>query len=165
MSNVIFRVEDPIKPEQVPGRISELEVSESMMRVFRHELETKPAIIESRLSSKLGSHNKLMARKCELVSIDYESAKLFANANHTSGFALDTNEIIGLKHDGELVYAFMFNTEKKILHRIVAKNYTTIVGGYSKLLKESLDRYREFTTPNNWRWGVPGIYKEINLCK
>ena len=164
MSNVVFWIVDPIKPEQIADKMAELEVSESRIRVFRHELEAKPAIIESRLASKLGNHNKIMARKCELVNIDYESAKSFANMNHTSGFALDTNEIIGLKHDGELVYAFMFNTEKKILHRIVAKNHTTVVGGYSKLLKESLNRYHAFTTPNNWRWGVAEIYKEFDHC-
>lgn len=158
-----YVIETAIHPDQIDAKIEELKNSPQKIRVFWHEIIDKPTMVVSRLDSKLGNNAKIMARKCELVEVDYETAKAFANENHTSQFAADSDDSFGLTYNGELVYAFMFNSTKKVLNRIVAKYKTNVTGGYSKLLKEALKKYPAFTTPNNWRWGIPSIYKEFEI--
>jgi hypothetical protein len=119
-----------------------------LIQVFEDEWEDlgKREIVKSMISSRLGVNpTRIYARNTELSLIAAKEARAFLDANHIQGFAA-TGTYYALKtKDGELVSVMAFAPPRRAvtkakaeydleLVRYAPKKFTTIVGGFSKLL-------------------------------
>ena len=97
----------------------------------------------SKINHYLKLDNKIYSRKCLIEEIDNKEAFLFYDKNHIegSGFAYKNSRSFCLKYNNEIVMCAtigqIYNQSAKSfklkLHRIATKQYTTVIGGISKL--------------------------------
>lgn len=132
----------------------------------------KKEIWKSTLLHKLGlTKTKLYARNCQLVIVDANLAKSFFQENHLQGYASGRLNI-GLQHNGKLVACGSFvnsrfrknETPQYELLRFASILNTSIVGGFSKILKE-FGRTHSGTLVSyaNRRWSKGNVYNQANF--
>lgn len=124
-----------------------------LIHIFEDEIENKFNIVKSRLSSILGkTENIIYARKCTIKEVSSKEKKEFINKSHIQG---DSNSSIniGLYYNEELVSIMTFSKERIIykhnddsnryeLIRFCNELNTTVVGGFSRLLKHFINEYK-----------------------
>lgn len=90
------------------------------------------------------SDKRIYARNCIIKEVPLKDYKFFMNENHLQGFTKATH-YLGLYFNDELVQSvgINFNGINKIweLNRMVSKLNTQIIGGFSKLIKHSMNLY------------------------
>lgn len=96
-------------------------------------------IVINIISSKLGLHTKIGARKCLLKQIDVPTQKQFFNRYHLQGYAA-SNSAYGLYYDNRLIQCISigsnrFRKNELEIIRFASEHNITVVGGLSKLLK------------------------------
>jgi hypothetical protein len=136
-----------------------------LIHIFEDELLYKKDIVFSRLSNLLSlNNNKIYARKCKIKNVTKKEATGFLNKNHIQGNSIDKIRI-GLYLDDELVSLMTFGGLRKVLgSSIVEGNYelvrfanklnTSVIGGFSKLLKHFIKNYqpKKILTYADIRW-------------
>ena len=149
-----------------------------LFHIFSDEWEYKSDIIKSMLSSRLGTDNitKVDARKCVLVQLTGKEAKPFFDTTHISGHVIATR-YFGLKYKDELVAAISWRSpqqkakwrEKNAncveIARYSNKLYTNVRGGFSRLLKHSINfwitpetNYKTILSYCDLRFGYGNVY-------
>lgn len=117
-----------------------------IIQIFEDEILLKTDIVISRISNLLNLSQKIYARNCEIKEITKKDSKPFIDENHIQG---DTIDLIryGLFYNSEIVSVMTFSKKRKVtgnkkddtqeyeLVRFCNKKNTTIVGGFSRLLK------------------------------
>lgn len=111
-----------------------------LMHVYESELKYKPEIIKSILLSKFGKSEKVYARKTTVREINVKEAREFFDTCHLQGFSAASNyialtakdEIVMCISIGKSRFTKDYNLE---LIRMASKLNTTVVGGFSKLMK------------------------------
>lgn len=117
-----------------------------LLHIFGHQWILKQDIIKSMLSSKLNKNNKIYARKCNIKLVSSKDKKLFLDKTHLQGNC-NTSINIGLYYDDSLVSIVCFNKsrfDKKYdweITRYSSDLFTTVVGGFSKLLNYFINNY------------------------
>ena len=114
-------------------------------------------IIKSLIKTKLGKvDNRLYARKLELKGVGVEERRQFFNENHLHG-DVGASFAFGLFDGEELVQAISFRKHKEGMEiaRLATKLNTSVVGGFSKLLKYGLIHTKE---------NYPEVDKIITYC-
>lgn len=138
-----------------------------LFHIFEDEWENKQHIWKSILAHKMNKCKKLYARKCHIKELDSQTKKLFLNENHLQGD--DKSSIkLGLYYNEELVAVATFGKsrfDKKHqweLYRFCNKLNTTIVGGFSKLLKHFERKYKPSTliTYADRRYSQGNLYEK-----
>ena len=148
-----------------------------LIHIFEDEIANKWEIVESRIKSMLGITDKIYARKCNIVNLDFQHKRDFMMGNHIQG---DSNSSIniGLEYNGEVVAAMTFSKERIIyngksdcnnyeLIRYANKLGCTVVGGFSKLLSHfiknnAIDSLKTFCDA---RWSGINPYNTVyNKC-
>ena len=120
------------------------------------EIRDKFDIVKSIVLNKLNKSNRIFARKCELEIINDGEADNFFNLNHLMGKGRGKTFV--LTHDNNVVAALrlkrMKNNDYEI-SRFCNINNTNVVGGFSKLLKFSIDHIKpdSITTFIDKRYG------------
>ena len=120
------------------------------------EIRDKFDIVKSIVLNKLNKSNRIFARKCELGIINDGEADNFFNLNHLMGKGRGKTFV--LTHDNNVVAALrlkrMKNNDYEI-SRFCNINNTNVVGGFSKLLKFSIDHIKpdSITTFIDKRYG------------
>ena len=104
------------------------------------------SIIESKIKQILGkTENKYYARKLKIKEVGIKEQRTFLNENHLHGYA-SSSLCLGL-YDGETLIQLMSFKKKSVgvvdLNRLCTLKNTTVVGGFSKLLKHSVARLKE----------------------
>ena len=125
---------------------------ESSLRVLQireDELNDKLPIVESIINNVINKSKKIFARKTQ-VRVVTKEAKLFLTSNHLMGFV--NAKHIGLYLEDQLVCIMSYAKDSQNIlkiQRFCNILNTTVVGGFSKLLKyiESLESPREI---HNW---------------
>ena len=112
-----------------------------LIHIFEYEWAHKTDICKSIIASALGKTRKIYARNCECKPIDYNTYEVFLEENHLQG-AVKSSLRFGLFHEGELVQVIgfgksRFSPQELELYRFCSKKFTTVIGGFSKLLKHS----------------------------
>lgn len=106
------------------------------------EIEKKIDIVESILLNKLNlTPNRLFARKCTIKEIPRKEARQFFTENHLMGPG--QGDTIGLYYKDKIVMAAQFKNlgqGKWDLSRICPALNTSVIGGYSKILKRFEER-------------------------
>lgn len=137
-----------------------------LLHIFENEWlsQVKQEIWKSVIKTKLGMSNRIYARKCKLVSVDYKTASEFCEKNHLQGHC-NFSYAIGLEYKNELVQVATFGKarfkkNKTELIRLCSKLNTCVVGGASKLLKD-----KTFISYANRRWSYGNVYSVIGMIK
>jgi len=136
-----------------------------LIHIFEDELLYKKDIVLSRLSNLLNLNtNKIFARKCKIKKVLKKEATEFLNKNHIQGDSIDKIRL-GLYYNDELVSLMTFGGLRKVLGnsklegnwelvRFSNKLNTSVVGGFSKLLKFFIKTHNpiKLTTYADIRW-------------
>jgi len=124
----------------------------TLIQFYEDEIILKKDIILSKLKSKLQLNEKIFARKCKIKEISKKESSLFLTNNHLQGSSIDKIRF-GLFYNSELVSVMTFGKKRKSLGnsnsdiseyelvRFCNKTNLTIVGGFSKLLKNFIKKY------------------------
>jgi hypothetical protein len=127
------------------------EMGINLITIWEDDWVLKREICESFILNKLGKSEKIWARKCQIREIDYQSSKNFLNNNHFQGDCKSSVRI-GLFHQNQLVCLMTFSklrlplgTRNKEgvweLTRFCNLNFTSVVGGASKIMKYFIEKY------------------------
>lgn len=113
-----------------------------LYHIWEHDNEE---IIKSKIKQILGkTENRIYARKCEVREVRYKEQLIFLEDNHL--FKHITGSIcLGLYFNDELVSYISFKSNKgeMELNRFCNKINTSVVGGFSKLLKHAIPKIKE----------------------
>ena len=124
----------------------------TLIQFYEDEILLKEDIILSKLKNKLHLSDKIFARKCEIKEISKKESTLFLTNNHLQGNSIDKVRF-GLFYNDELVSVMTFGKKRKSLGngksdiseyelvRFCNKINLTIIGGFSKLLKNFIKKY------------------------
>lgn len=114
-----------------------------LLHVFEDEWKFEKEKVKSIIKSSLGIYDrKIFARKCEFKQLSSKEYKDFVIANHLQSYA-PIKYSYGLFYNDELVQCVGFSkcrfnhTSEYELIRMVTKLNTQIIGGFSKLMKNS----------------------------
>lgn len=120
-----------------------------LIQVFENEWLYKNDIVKSIILNKLNLvKNSIYARKCEIKEVSKKDSDIFLLENHLQGYCSSKIKI-GLYYNKELVSIATFGksrfdrSESKELLRYANKLYTSVIGGFSKLIKYYLNTYNE----------------------
>jgi len=121
-----------------------------LLHIYDFQWYQKQEIVKSMILSKLGKSTKIFARKCVVKNVNAVTKKEFLNTTHLQG-TCNSSVNLGLYYNDELVAVATFGKsryDKKFeweLLRFSSKLNTTVVGGFSKLLKYFIKTHQ----PNN----------------
>lgn len=159
----------------------------SLFHVFSDEWENKSDIVKSMICSRLKASNvkNIDARKCKIIEVKSRDATLFFDSSHISG-NVPASKYIGLEYEGEIVAMISWrvpqqkkkwlenNSDVVEIARYANKTYTNVRGGFSKLLKYSINKwllpetkYRKIISYCDLRFGYGNVYSQcgFNLVK
>lgn len=111
----------------------------TLLQFTDYEWANKNEICKSIISSACGVTDRIYARQCEIREVNKEDAINFLENNHLQG-KIDSLYRLGLYYKDELVQLIAMgksrlkSNEIELL-RMCSKLNTTVVGGFSKLLK------------------------------
>ena len=117
-----------------------------LIQIWEDQWMYKKDIVKSIINAKLGLiTNKIFARKCEIVDLDYKVCAEFLDKNHIQG-NVSSKIRYGLIHNGVLVSVISFGGLRRNLGqnkkegefellRYASIKDTIVIGGFSKLLK------------------------------
>lgn len=124
-----------------------------LIHIWEDWIKTKPDIIESIITNKLGLNNDniIYARKCEIKEVNPSICNDFLHNNHIQGRSSSTIRL-GLYYNDELVSIMTFSPprvnmgaknhkQQWELVRFCNKLNTRVVGGASKLLSHFIKSY------------------------
>lgn len=124
-----------------------LEKNVKLIHIFEDEWLKKQDIVKSLIRANLGIFEKrLYARKCEIKETSSIEVKTFLDENHLQGFIpakinlglFYNNEMVSLLTLGESRFNKSYDWE---ILRFVNKLNHIVIGGFSKLLKNFLNKY------------------------
>lgn len=100
----------------------------------------KRTIIKNKIRSKVGISDRVYARKCEVVVLDYKDAHNFLEATHIQG-KTTASIWLGLKYGDEIVSCLGMKRLKEEGKWDLVRYATSksVVGGFSRLLKRFKD--------------------------
>lgn len=110
-----------------------------LIHIFSDDWKHRKYIVQSMISSKLHKNTKIFARKCNIVIPTNQEKLNFLAENHLQGKD-KSSMYCALEYNNEIVAMMTFcksRYNKKYdweLSRFVAKKYTNVIGGFSKLL-------------------------------
>ena len=110
------------------------------------EMKTKHDVVFSMIKNKLGLSNRIFARKTAIKEISSKVYREFTDDNHIKGHCAASIKI-GSFHDDELVSVMSLSSSRfsqdgtfEII-RFCSKMNTSVVGGFSKMLKHVFNQY------------------------
>lgn len=114
-----------------------------LLQFWDSEVLRKKDIILSIISSNLGLNSVVYARECKFCKVDDETAFDFFLKNHIDG-PPSGGESFGLTFKDEVVACITigkarFGLDGYEIYRFATKNFVTVVGGISKLVKNVLE--------------------------
>lgn len=133
-----------------------------LLHIFDEEIINKPKIVLSKLRNKLDLINKrIYARKCHIKEIDSNTKSIFLNRAHIQGGNTKDSVSLGLFYEDILVSVMSFSKRKITrgkptweITRFASELDTVVVGGFSKLLKNFILKYKptNLITYADLRW-------------
>jgi hypothetical protein len=159
--------ENITKYREQKKNIESAKLNINLITIFETEWLYKREIVKSILLSKLGvSDNRIYGRKCVVRTLTKNEKSLFYNENHIQGNCQSFYDV-GLIYEGDIVCAMSFSKRKISkqsdveLVRFCNKLNTTVVGGFSKLFKFSLDVLRcNIISYCDLRYSDGNLYKQ-----
>lgn len=106
-----------------------------LLQLTDADIMTRPNLIHSMLSAKLGRNERIYARKTAIIEIPIREANKLFMEWHYQGQTTNAAKALALIYKNEVValLAYRIQADKIIIDRHASKLDTTVVGGYSKL--------------------------------
>lgn len=139
----------------------------TLIQFFEDEWVYKYEIVKSMILNRIKkTPNKIYARKCIIKQIEFKETKEFMIKNHIQGYA-SSKYNFGLIYNNEIVSLITFGNRKisgnKLfeLIRYGSLLNTNVIGGFSKLLKYSIDKLniKELITYANKSYSDGNLYE------
>jgi len=148
------------------------EFEERGLRIFQFrsdevESDIKLNIINSMLDYNLNKISKrIFARKTKVRSISQAEANKFLAENHIMGSI--SSKHIGLIHNDEIVSIYSYRIRNNVMNvdRYCSKIDNVVIGGFGKLLKNSIKNNSKVNTIDFWvdlRYGTGTFLSEFNF--
>ena len=142
-----------------------------LVHIFENEYISSRDIVQSRISSMLGTNNKVAARSCEIRPVSFKQADRFFDDTHIQGGCKTMSIIMGLYHRDELVACMGLGkarfspTAEYELVRYSSKLYTNVIGGASKLFKSFTTKHptSSIVTYSDERWNTGNLYRVLGF--
>jgi hypothetical protein len=115
-----------------------------IITIWEDEWLFRQEAAKSFISSKLGKiSNRIYARSCQVKEVDKMSANNFLEINHLIG-KTNSSVRVALEYENEIVsiVTFIRNNNEWELNRFCNKNFTRVIGGFSKILKYFEKKYK-----------------------
>lgn len=108
-----------------------------LLQLTDADIMTRPNLIRSMLSAKLGLNERIYARKTAITEIPIREANKLFSEWHYQGQTTNSAKVLALIYQHEVVamLAYRIQQDKIIIDRYASKLDTTVVGGYSNLEK------------------------------
>lgn len=110
----------------------------TLLQFWEDDINEKLDIVKSMISSRCGIVNyRYYARKCTLRDVSNRELSSFCTENHIQGAPSRGTRGIGLFYNEELVstIGYTITKDKTTINRFCSKLNTSVVGGFTKLLK------------------------------
>lgn len=138
-----------------------------LIHIWEYIYNQKKDIVLSKINNLLGNSMSVYGRKCSIEEIDTDTAKTFLDSTHIQGYCAAATKI-GLFHNNELVAVMTFGIarfDKKHeyeLLRYSSKLNTSVVGGFSKLLKYFVTRFAptSVVSYSDLTWSMGKVYSK-----
>ena len=123
-----------------------LEEGIKLIHLTDHQIMNQKDLIISMIKARCGLAEKIHARACSVAEVDTKIAKQFMNDNHISGYS-GASVKLGLFYEGDLYSVITMGKprfDKKYdweIIRYATKQGYTVVGGFSRLLKNFMKSY------------------------
>ena len=142
----------------------------SLITIFEDEwLESKDKVM-SFLKSRFGIFDRrIYARDCNISSINKDDAAKFLNETHIQGRAHNIKSAYGLFHNDALVGCVTYGAHHRlntglVLNRLAFKSGIQIIGGASKLVKNTINKFdQDVITWSDNRWSTGKLYESIGF--
>lgn len=142
-----------------------------LMQFYDSEARNKPNIVKSMIGNKMELSEKIHARKCSLIELDYKTAKEFLEANHINGSSV-ASKCYGLLYNDEIVSVMTFAKPRFSNHewemiRFASKCGFAVIGGASKLFNGFVKTTNpaSVVTYANLRYSSGGVYKSLGFTE
>ncbi|MFW5847695.1 MAG: hypothetical protein ACOCVF_02135 [bacterium] len=142
-----------------------------LLTFFEDEILYKFDIVKSIINNNININKKLYARKCHIKEISTKDARDFINKNHIDGY-VSSKYKIGLFYNDKLVACITISKSRYTknnyeISRFCNKINTTVVGGFSKLLKYFIKKYntKDIISYVNLRFYNGNSYEKIGFKK
>jgi len=135
----------------------------SLMQILDVEWYKKQDIVKSMILHKIGFSSRVWARKCEVSTITSDQALRFFNENHIQGHR-PASLYYGLLIENEIVAAISISKHHVYGHELIRytnKLNTTVVGGFSRLLRYS--KINKMVTYADRRFSVGDVYEKTGF--
>lgn len=144
-----------------------------LIHILEDEWETKRDVVKSRIASILGKiDTTIYARKCEIVEIDFNTAKTFLKEHHLQGD--DRSKFrYGAYYNGQLVSVMTFGVTNMTkggdgsmweLNRFANKMGINVVGIASRFIKKfRVDHPGPIISYSDSRWSVGKVYFKLGF--
>jgi hypothetical protein len=140
----------------------------TLITVFEHEWKYKQDLVKSIILNKLNkSPDRIFARKCKFSEVQPRDANKFLDINHIQGHC-SYSRSYGLYYNDDLVSLMCFGKRKLTrgkceyeLIRFCNKMNTSVVGGASKILKNS--KVNDFISYCDLRYSNGNLYEALGM--
>jgi len=144
------------------------EVNISLYHVWEHDWIKKCDIWKSRIASIIGvCSTRLFARKCSIEHVSSSDKSVFMKNNHLQGNC-PSQINLGLYYNNTLVSCMTFSKNKLgwILNRFATVKYSTVVGGFQKLLKHFVtNNSGDITSYADMTYSNGGVYAKAGFVE
>ena len=140
-----------------------------LIHIFEDEWNLKREIVQSRIMSILGIHERIYARHCTVAEISVKTKNGFLDQHHMQG--ADKSAVkLGLFHNNNLVCVCTFGKPRfnkkydwELIRAASARN-VTVTGGFSKLVKHFRKNYPgTIISYADKRWSTGKLYQAIGF--
>jgi hypothetical protein len=139
-----------------------------LLTIFSDEWLDKQDIVKSKLQSIIaGTSDKIGARKCQIMDVDYQQAVEFHNLYHIQGSPRRLGKNIGLFYQGVLVALGSFITVTKTAELVRFSSKITVVGGAGKILNYFIKNSdcNDIISFADMRWSQGNLYKSLGFVE
>jgi hypothetical protein len=142
-----------------------------LLTIFENEWVKRNSQVKGFIKSTLGIFDRrIYARDCVFKECDKQNE--FFDQYHIQGNPYTANRYFGLYYNNELVGCVSYglhhrDSELYCLNRLAFKGGVQIIGGSSKLIKNSIDNiyHKEIVTWSDNRWSTGKIYEDCGFVK
>jgi hypothetical protein len=147
-----------------------LEQGIKLITIFSDEWRHRRPQVESMLRTNLGKNKRVYGRDCQFKPIEKTEGKKFVNDCHIQELNRASSHNFGLYYKDELVSVMLFDrhprdNNKLTLSRFCTKYGISVVGGASKLFKNSLNYLpnKDIYTWSDNRWSNGFLYNTLGF--
>jgi hypothetical protein len=145
----------------------------NLIQFFDIDWKEKESICKSMIQNSLGVSDKIYARNCKVVKMDYNEVKNFINDSHLYGVNSSCSINYCLINNDEIVSCMSFNKSRydsKIEYELIRfcnKLNTRVIGGASKIFSQFITDYN----PNSIvsycdnRYSTGNLYGKLGFSK